>query len=99
MESSESLPQGRRWAPGQRGGAAYLRRQAVADGVHVVGGRRRVHEAVGVAGEAVAGSVGGAGVRGRSGRRQPPLVHSGRREGLGPVHGAAPICGETQERA
>lgn len=43
----------------QGGGAAtYLGRQAVADRIHVVGGRRRVHEAVGVTGEAVAGSVG-----------------------------------------
>ena len=67
------------WDPGQRGGAPYLRRQAVADGVHVVGGGRRVHEAVGVAGEAVAGSVGRAGVRGCGRRGQAPLVHGGRR--------------------
>ena len=83
----------------QRGEATYLRGQAVADGVHVVGGRRWVHEAVGVAGEAVAGSVGRAGVRGRCSRSQPALVHGGRWEGLGPVHGAAPICEETQGRA
>lgn len=35
-----------RWDPGQGGEATYLRRQAIADGVHVVGGRRWVHEAV-----------------------------------------------------
>lgn len=83
----------------QSGEATYLGRQAVADGVHVVGGRRRVHEAVRVAGEAVAGSVGRAGVGGCGGRGQPPLVHGGRRERLRPVHGAAPICGETQKTA
>lgn len=88
------------WFPGRRSSeATYLGRQAVADGVHVVGGRRRVHEAVRVAGEAVAGSVCRAGVGGRGGRSQSPLVHGGRWERLGPVHGAAPICGETQERA
>lgn len=84
------------WAGGRD---TYLRRQAIADRVHVVGGRCRVHEALGVAGEAVASSISRAGVRGCSGRSQAPLVHGGRREGLGPVHGAAPICGETQERA
>lgn len=38
------------------------------------------------------GSVGRAGVGG--GCRQPPLVHGGGWERLGPVHGAAPVCGE-----
>jgi hypothetical protein len=55
--------------------ATYLRRQAIADRVHVVGGSPRVHEAVRVAGEAVAGSVGRAGVRCCSGRSQPTLMH------------------------
>ena len=85
--------------PWAGGGDTYLRRQAIADRVHVVGGRCRVHEALGVAGEAVASSVSRAGVCSCSGRSQAPLVHGGRREGLGPVHGAASICGETQERA
>lgn len=87
------------WGPGQRGEAAYLRRQTVADRVHVAGRCRRVHEAVRVAGEAVARPVGRAGVGGCGSRGQAPLVHGGRREGLGPVHSAAPICGEAQERA
>lgn len=87
------------WDPRQQGGAPYLRRQAVADGVHVVGGGRRAHEAVGIAGEAVAGSVGRAGVRGRGRCGQAPLVHGGRRERLGSVHGAAPVCRESQPRA
>lgn len=55
--------------------AAYLRRQAVADRVHVVGGGPRVHEAVRVAGEAVAGSVSRAGVSCCSGCSQSTLMH------------------------
>lgn len=83
---------------GPKGTGPYLRRQAIADGVHVVGGGPRIHEAVRVAGEAVPGAIGRAGVRSRGGRSQPTLMHGGRREGLGPVHSAASICGKTQRR-
>lgn len=61
----------------------------------MVGGCRRVHETVGVAGEAVAGSVSRTSVCSSSSSSQAPLVHSGWWQGLGPVHCAAPICGET----
>lgn len=61
----------------------HLRGEPVADGVHVVAGRRGAHEGVGVAGEAVA--VGREAVRGAAVGAQAPLVHGGRRQGLGPV--------------
>lgn len=68
-----------------------LWRQPVADCVHVVAGRRWVHEALRVAGEAVPVGrkpVGGAAVSGET-----PLVHGGGGEGLRPVHcAAAAIC-------
>lgn len=70
----------------------YLRGEAVADRVHVVGGGCGVHEALGVAGEAVPGAVGRAGVGGGG---QAALVHGGGRQRLRPVHGAAAVCGDT----
>lgn len=82
---------------GERGGAGQswdrprarclvwtdLRGEPVANGVHVVAGRRGAHEGVGVAGEAVA--VGRQAVRGAAVGAQASLVHGGRRQGLGPV--------------
>lgn len=70
----------------------YLRGEAVADRVHVVGGGCGVHEALGVAGEAVPGAVGRAGVGGGG---QAALVHGGGRQRLRPVHGTAAVCGDT----
>lgn len=60
-----------------------LRGEPVANGVHVVAGRRGAHEGVGVAGEAVA--IGRQAVRGAAVGAQASLVHGGRRQGLGSV--------------
>lgn len=49
----------------------------------MVAGRRGAHEGVGVAGEAVA--VGRQAVGGAAVGAQTPLVHGGRRQGLGSV--------------
>lgn len=43
------------------------------------------------------GPVGRAGVGGGGGS-EPALVHGGRRQGLGPVHGASAVCGENRQR-
>lgn len=60
----------------------------------MVGRSRSVHETVRVAGEAVPGPVGRAGV-GSGGCGEPSLVHGGWRQGLGSVYGASPVCGES----
>lgn len=64
-----------------------LRGEAVSHWVHVVAGRRRAHEGVGVAGEAVA--VGRQAVGGAALGAQAALVHGGRRQWLGSVQRAA----------
>lgn len=60
-----------------------LRGEPVTNSVHVVAGRRGAHEGVGVAGEAMA--IGRQAVRSTAVGAQTPLVHGGRRQGLGSV--------------
>lgn len=69
--------------------------EPVSDGVHVVAGCRGAHESIGVAGEAVA--IGRQAVGGAAVGAQTPLVHGGRRQGLGSVQRAA-LCHQEQHQ-
>lgn len=69
--------------------------EPVSDGVHVVAGCRGAHERIGVAGEAVA--IGREAVSGAAVGAQTPLVHGGRRQGLGSVQRAA-LCHQEQHQ-
>lgn len=85
------------WEHAHRGEACRrtdLWGESVSDGVHVVAGCRGAHESVGVAGEAVA--IGREAVSGAAVGAQTPLVHGGRRQGLGSVQRAA-LCHREQQ--